>query len=71
MTGKIREAGDRDLDRVAALWTAITVFHEPLDPVFRMRRDAEGEIKGLLRAMGRDPDAAIGQFYSMNLRINQ
>ncbi|MCS5636554.1 MAG: GNAT family N-acetyltransferase [Myxococcota bacterium] len=59
MTGKIREAGDRDLDRVAALWTAITVFHEPLDPVFRMRRDAEGEIKGLLRAMGRDPDAAI------------
>jgi ribosomal protein S18 acetylase RimI-like enzyme len=59
MTGRVRRAGARDLDRVAALWTAITRYHEPLDPVFRMRDDAAGEIAELLRAMARDPDCEI------------
>lgn len=58
-SGRVRCAGARDLDRVAALWTAITRFHEPLDPVFRMRDDADGELGELLRAMARDPDCAI------------
>ena len=49
----------RDLDRVAALWTAITHYHEPLDPVFRMRDDAGGELRELLGTLGRDVDATI------------
>ncbi len=59
MKGTVRRAGHRDLDRVAALWTAITAFHEPLDPTFRMRKDAGGELADLLRGIGRDSDAAI------------
>jgi len=57
--GHVRRAGGHDLDRVAALWSAITRYHEPLDPVFRMRDDAGGEIAELLRAMARDPDCEI------------
>lgn len=49
----------QDLDRVAALWTAITFHHEPLDPVFRMRRDADDELRELLGTLARDPDVAI------------
>jgi len=49
----------QDLDRVAALWTTITHHHEPLDPVFRMRGDADGELRELLAALQRDPDAVI------------
>jgi ribosomal protein S18 acetylase RimI-like enzyme len=48
-----------DLDRVAALWTVITHHHASLDPVFRMRSDADSELSELLRAIARDPDAAI------------
>lgn len=59
MKGRTRLAKAHDLDRVAALWTGITHFHEPLDPVFRMRRDAGSELRELLSALGRDPDAAI------------
>lgn len=49
------------MDRVAALWTMITEHHAGLDPLFRMRRGtvAEGELRELLRAMSRDPDAVI------------
>lgn len=57
--GRVRAAGAADLDRVAALWTAITHHHEPLDPVFRMRADADGELRELLRALARDPDCQI------------
>jgi ribosomal protein S18 acetylase RimI-like enzyme len=57
--GVVREAEMRDLDRVAAMWTAITRHHEPLDPLFRMRPDAVGELRELLRALMRDRDAAI------------
>ena len=37
--GRVRGALATDLDRVAALWTAITHHHEPLDAVFAMRRE--------------------------------
>jgi ribosomal protein S18 acetylase RimI-like enzyme len=56
---RVRVSVMQDLDRVAALWTAITLHHEPLEPVFRMRRDADGELRELLGALQRDPDAAI------------
>jgi len=62
MSGRVRRAEVRDLDRVAALWTAITRYHEPLDPVFRMREDAGGEVAELLRALDRDPDCEIFVF---------
>ncbi len=57
--GKVREAESRDLDRIAALWTAITAHHEGIDPLFRMRRHAGDELRRLLVALQRDPDAAI------------
>lgn len=57
--GRVRRAELRELDRVAALWTAITDHHRDLDPLFRMRRDADDELANLLRALHRDPDAAI------------
>ena len=59
LEGLVRAADMRDLDRVAAMWTAITRHHEPLDPLFRMRHDADGELRELLRALMRDRDAAI------------
>jgi ribosomal protein S18 acetylase RimI-like enzyme len=59
MAGRVRAAVMHDVDRVAALWTAITRHHESLDPVFRMRDDADGELTELLRMIARDPDAAI------------
>lgn len=51
----------QEIDRVAALWALITEHHAGLDPLFRMRRGpvAEGELRELLRALHRDPDAAI------------
>lgn len=59
MTVCIRPAVGRDLDRVAALWTAITQHHEPIDPVFQMRRNADDEIGALLLTLYRDPAAEI------------
>ena len=41
------------------MWTAITRFHEPFDPLFQIREDAEGELNQLLRTLARDPDAVI------------
>ena len=49
--GGVRPAQTRDLDRVTALWTVITRHHAPLDPLFRMRVDAEGELRELLTAL--------------------
>lgn len=57
--GRVRPARVQDLDRVAALWSAITEHHAHLDPLFTMRRDAEGALRDLLHALLRDPDAAI------------
>ncbi len=59
MSGAVRLATARDLDRVAALWTGITLHHTHLDPVFAMRAGGEGELSELIRAIARDPDAAI------------
>lgn len=57
--GSVRHAERRDLDRVGALWSAITVHHAPLDPVFRMRSDADTALTELIRALHRDPSVAI------------
>lgn len=57
--GRVRPAEARDLDRVAAIWTAIARHHEALDPLFCVRSDAVGELRELLRALLRDPDARI------------
>jgi len=59
--GGVRPARPQEIDRVAALWSLITDHHAGLDPLFRMRRGpvAEGELRELLRALRRDPDAEI------------
>jgi ribosomal protein S18 acetylase RimI-like enzyme len=59
--GRVRIAQMREIDRVAALWGLITDHHAALDPLFRMRRGpvADGELRELLRALHRDPDAEI------------
>lgn len=57
----VRPAEPKDLDRVAALWTAITDHHRRIDPLFTMRSDADADaaLRDLLGAMQRDPDALI------------
>jgi ribosomal protein S18 acetylase RimI-like enzyme len=59
--GRVRAARMQEVDRVAALWSLITEHHAALDPLFKMRRGAvaEGELRELLRALFRDPDAEI------------
>jgi ribosomal protein S18 acetylase RimI-like enzyme len=51
----------QEMDRIAALWSLVTEHHRGLDPLFRMRRGpvAEGELRELLGALFRDPDAEI------------
>ncbi|MCZ6464603.1 MAG: GNAT family N-acetyltransferase [Proteobacteria bacterium] len=58
-TGRVRRAGPRDLDRLAALWVGIASHHEALDPAFRLRPEADSEIRRLLEGALRDPDAAV------------
>jgi len=58
-SGAVRPARVQDIDRVAALWSGITRHHEPLDPLFRMRDDADSELRELLHALRRDADAEI------------
>jgi ribosomal protein S18 acetylase RimI-like enzyme len=55
----VRRAEMRDLDRVGALWTAITHHHASIDPAFRMRGDAADGVRDLLHALARDEDAAV------------
>jgi ribosomal protein S18 acetylase RimI-like enzyme len=55
----VRPARSQDLDRVAALWSAITDHHAHLDPLFTMRSDAAPELRELLGAMHRDRDVEI------------
>ncbi len=55
----VRPAEVKDLDRVAALWTAITDHHRKIDPLFTMRPDADDLLRDLLGAMQRDPDTLI------------
>jgi GNAT superfamily N-acetyltransferase len=53
----VRSASADDLSTLGELWIAITRHHAPLDPLFRLRRGAEPEVRELLRAILRDPDA--------------
>ena len=57
--GGVREVRVRDLDRVAALWTAITAHHAPLDPLWRMRAGSGDAVRSLLGDLQADPEAAI------------
>ena len=60
-TGRVRSARSQEIDLVAALWVLITAHHAALDPLFQMRRGAvaDAELRDLLRALQRDPDAEI------------
>ena len=57
--GAVRRAGGGDLDRVAALWSAMAAHHAAFDPLFTLRPDAEAEIRSLVGALRRDPDAEL------------
>ena len=56
---RIRRATRRDLDRLAALWSALSEHHAAHDAIFAPRPGAEAEIRRLLDATLRDADAAI------------
>jgi len=56
---EVRPAARRDLERLVALWSAITDHHVGLDPLFTPRPGAEAEVEALLRAQFADPDAAL------------
>ena len=56
---RIRPAAARDLEAVVALWIDLTRHHERLDALFQLREDAEAELRELLRAVLRDPDARV------------
>ena len=60
-SGRVRIARLKEIDLVAALWSLITEHHATIDPLYRMRHGpvAEGELRELLRALHRDPDAEI------------
>lgn len=58
-TGAVRRAESRDLDRLAALWSALAEHHAPLDPLFRLRGDAASGIRALLARQLRDADSAL------------
>lgn len=60
--GNVRPAERRDLDRVAALWTAITHHHAELDPLFTQRPDSDQALRALIGELHADPDAAIFVF---------
>jgi ribosomal protein S18 acetylase RimI-like enzyme len=57
--GAIRAARPRDLDRVAALWSALAAHHARIDPLFRQRPGSDSTVRALLAAQLRDPDAAL------------
>ncbi len=60
--GRVRRAGSGDLDGVVAHWKAISAHHEPLDPQFALAHGSEAEVRRLLAAQLRDPDAATWVF---------
>ncbi len=57
--GSVRAALPRDLDRLAALWTAVALHHASFDPLFAPRVDSEHQIRRLLAAQLREPDGAV------------
>ncbi len=59
ISGRVREARHRDLDRVAALWSAITEHHAPIDPLWTMRAGVGDELRALLGDLLRDAGVAI------------
>ena len=60
--GRVRPAERRDLDRVAALWTAITHHHASLDPLFTQRPNADDVLRELIAELHAERDAAIFVF---------
>lgn len=60
--GRVRRAAPRDLDRVAALWTALTEHHARLDPLFTLRADAGQRIRALLEGQLGASDTAVFVF---------
>ena len=60
--GIVRRAERRDLDRVAALWTAITHHHSSLDPLFTQRPHSDDALRELIAELHADRDAAIFVF---------
>lgn len=57
--GAVRRAGPRDLDRIAALWTALAAHHADLDPGLRPRPEAGDALRSLLARELRDGEAAV------------
>ncbi|MGE4649650.1 MAG: GNAT family N-acetyltransferase [Myxococcota bacterium] len=55
---EIRLARSADLDRMLEAWLALTRYHARFEQFFELRPGAEGEVRELLRAQLRDPDAA-------------
>ena len=58
MNGGVRRAEQADLDRIVALWLALTEHHARLEPLFTLRPDAASEAHRLVAAQLRDPDVA-------------
>ncbi len=54
----VRRADVDDLDPLVALWTAVADHHARFDPHYRLRDGAAPEVRELLRAVLRDPEAA-------------
>jgi ribosomal protein S18 acetylase RimI-like enzyme len=55
----VRRAGPRDLDRLAALWTALLAHHAGLDPVYRAGSGAEAAWRHLAEGLLARPGAAL------------
>ena len=55
---EIRLARSADLDRMLEAWLALTRYHARFERFFELRPGAEAEVRELLRAQLRDPDAA-------------
>jgi ribosomal protein S18 acetylase RimI-like enzyme len=58
-SGAVRRALARDVDRVVALWAELWEHHARIDPRHALRRDAGPEIRRLISADLRDPDALV------------
>jgi len=56
---RIRPGTPADFAQIVRHWSAITRHHEPIDPLFRQREDAEPWIRDLVGQMLRDPDTAV------------
>jgi GNAT superfamily N-acetyltransferase len=59
LTGRIFVPGVRELDRVAALWTALSGEHAALDPSWKPRAGSSEALSQLVLRMHRDPETLI------------